>query len=61
MENTIKMIVPLTETQKEKILSLRQWANIRAVAATKKEDMDAGTNAEGGEITQTSGGRALDV
>ena len=39
LTNTIKNVVPLSVTQKEQILAIRQWANIRAVAATKKDDM----------------------
>jgi len=63
LENTIKNVVPLSVTQKEQILALRQWANIRAVAATRKDDMeqyskdtDAGT-----DVNNSRGGRALDV
>jgi ATP-dependent 26S proteasome regulatory subunit len=63
LENTIKNIVPLSVTQKEQILSLRQWANVRAVAATKKDDMaqyssDTDDNAD---VNASRGGRALDV
>ncbi len=34
----IKNSIPLSVTQAEQILSIRQWANVRAVAATKNED-----------------------
>lgn len=37
-ENSIKNTVPLSVTQAEQIMSIRQWANIRAVAATTQED-----------------------
>ena len=37
-ENAIKNTVPLSVTQSEQIRSIRQWANIRAVAATTQED-----------------------
>lgn len=61
--NTIKNIVPLSVTQKEQILALRQWANVRAVAATKKDDMAQYGNEtnENADISASRGGRALDV
>jgi len=37
-ENAIKNTIPLSVTQSEQIRSIRQWANIRAVAATTQED-----------------------
>ena len=61
--HTIKNIVPLSVTQKEQILALRQWANIRAVAATKSDDRvqySTTSNAED-DINSSRGGRALDV
>lgn len=62
LENTIKNVVPLSVTQKEQILSLRQWANIRAVAATKKDDMDNySSSVESDDVNNSRGGRALDV
>jgi SpoVK/Ycf46/Vps4 family AAA+-type ATPase len=62
LENTIKNVVPLSVTQKEQILSLREWANIRAVAATKKEDMAQYSKEEHPEDVNTArGGRALDT
>lgn len=62
LENTIKNVVPLSVTQKEQIFSLRQWANIRAVAATNKDDMAQYSKDENPEDINTSrGGRALDV
>lgn len=63
LTNTIKNVVPLSVTQKEQILSLRQWANIRAVAATRKDDMaEYGSQADSDDDVNTSrGGRALDV
>ena len=52
------------ETQKEQILSLRQWANVRAVAATKKEDLsqykDTAAAEDINNIEKSRGGRALD-
>lgn len=54
--------MPLSVTQKEQILAIRQWANIRAVAATKKDDMAEYSSQSGDDDVNTSrGGRALDV
>ena len=65
LENTIKNVVPLSVTQKEQILALRQWANIRAVTATKKDDMAQYTsnsvNNLEDDIKNTRGGRTLDL
>ena len=64
LENTIKNVVPLSVTQKEQILALREWANIRAVTATKKDDMvqyAAGSEGDSDDVNTTRGGRALDV
>ncbi len=63
LEKTIKNTVPLSTTQKEQILALRAWANVRAVAATKKENLtnykESGTG-ESKDVAKTRGGRALD-
>lgn len=61
--NTIKNVVPLSVTQKEQILALRQWANIRAVAATRKDDLaEYSKDTDSDKDVNTSrGGRALDV
>ena len=37
-ENSIRNTVPLSVTQAEQIRSIRDWADIRAVAATARED-----------------------
>jgi SpoVK/Ycf46/Vps4 family AAA+-type ATPase len=37
-ERAISLTVPLSVTQAEQIHHLREWANVRAVAATQKED-----------------------
>ena len=34
----IKNMVPLSVTQSEQIMQIRNWANVRAVAATARED-----------------------
>ena len=63
LANTIKNVVPLSVTQKEQILAIRQWANIRAVAATKKDDMVEYSSKADSEddVNSSRGGRALDV
>lgn len=62
LTNTIKNLVPLSVTQKEQILALRQWANIRAVAATKKDDLAEYSSKENdNDVNSSRGGRALDV
>ena len=60
LANTIKNVVPLSVTQKEQILALRSWANVRAVAATKKSDMDNYSSNNSGDINSFRGGRTLD-
>ena len=65
-EKIIKTTVPLSTTQREQILSLRQWANIRAVSATKREnrkdyiDDDSSDSDSASDISKSRGGRALD-
>ena len=63
LEKTIVNTVPLSTTQKEQILALREWANVRAVAATKKDDLNeykAQASVDGKSVEKTRGGRALD-
>ncbi len=62
----VKDTIPLSETMKENILSIRSWANLRAVSATSKEDRkDYSDNIEEFEtkedIYQNRGGRTLDI
>ncbi|WP_124728308.1 AAA family ATPase [Staphylospora marina] len=38
-EKAIRQMVPLSVTQAEQIRAIREWANVRAVAATAPEDM----------------------
>ena len=63
LTTTIKNTVPLSVTQKEQILALRQWANVRAVSATKKDDMAnySQTPEKEQDVNSSRGGRALDV
>ena len=39
LEKVIKNTVPLSTTQREQIIAIREWANVRAVTATKKDDL----------------------
>ncbi len=59
IENT----VPLSKTQKEQIVALREWANIRAVSASSKENTENYTNNSDSDndITLSRGGRRLDI
>lgn len=60
LTNTIKNVVPLSVTQKEQILALRSWANVRAVAATKKSDLETYTSENNDDVNASRGGRTLD-
>ncbi|MBP3848010.1 AAA family ATPase [bacterium] len=61
LTNSIKNVVPLSVTQKEQIISLREWANVRAVAATKKSDMETYNSNKKDDINASRGGRTLEV
>ncbi len=57
----IKETVPLSITQREQILRLREWAKERAVLATAPEDRElSASGASGEEITGRQGGRIVD-
>ena len=60
--SAIKNTVPLSVTQKEQIKELRDWANVRAVSATPKEDLITYkvTDKENDNIESSRGGRMLD-
>ena len=62
-EKAINNTVPLSTTQKEQILAIREWANIRAVSASSKESTEEykDTNTENLDVTSTRGGRRLDI
>ena len=66
LEYAIDNTVPLSVTQAEQIVALRQWANVRAVAATTQENMSAydvggdGPDVSGGDVRSSRGGRNLD-
>ncbi|WP_235872302.1 AAA family ATPase [Siminovitchia acidinfaciens] len=65
-ERAIQNTVPLSITQAEQIRSIREWANVRAVTATPKEDIEPYTAQPKGEpekandIRFTRGGRTID-
>lgn len=57
----ISTTVPLSMTQREQILALRNWANVRAVSATKLSNLKQYTKEINNEnITSSRGGRKLD-
>ncbi len=62
-EKAINNTVPLSTTQKEQILAIREWANIRAVSASSKESTEEYKDAttENLDVTSTRGGRRLDI
>ena len=65
LEYAIRSTVPLSVTQAEQIFSLRQWANVRAVAATPREeltDYQTQTDADAADpdVKKSRGGRSLD-
>lgn len=69
LEKAIRTTVPLSVTQAEQIQAIREWANVRAVAATPREDRtqyrqkpqpaDPPTGPDE-DVTLTRGGRAVD-
>ena len=69
-EKAIKNTVPLSQTQKEQILAIREWANIRAVCASSKESIEKYTETpiaqpsnddDLQDVNASRGGRRLDV
>ncbi|MBR5597409.1 MAG: AAA family ATPase [Lachnospiraceae bacterium] len=64
LSESIVNTVPLSVTQKEQILALRQWANVRAVAATAREDLQEYISDEKPsdeeDVKASRGGRNLD-
>lgn len=72
-ERAISLTVPLSVTQAEQIHHLREWANVRAVAATHREDRsaylapaqsvksdDATAQLDQNDILGSRGGRPID-
>ncbi len=66
-EKAVKNTVPLSQTQKEQILAIRSWANVRAVSASSKENIDNYVEVQSQDkpdeqdVTSSRGGRRLDV
>lgn len=62
-DKAIYNTVPLSTTQKEQILAIREWANIRAVSASSKESVEEYKDSaeEQQDVTSTRGGRRLDI
>lgn len=62
LEFAIKGTVPLSVTQSEQIRALREWANVRAVSAAPKEDLEAykTDSLDESDINAQRGGRMLD-
>ncbi|MBQ9246154.1 AAA family ATPase [bacterium] len=63
-QKAIENTVPLSKTQKEEILAIRQWANVRAVSASSKESTkqyNADDTSDKEDITAARGGRRLDI
>ena len=61
LAKNIATTVPLSMTQREQILALRAWANVRAVSATKTSSLKQYTKEIDNEnVTTSRGGRTLD-
>ena len=61
LERNIATTVPLSTTQREQILALRAWANVRAVSATKTSSKKQYTNEiDEKDVSASRGGRTLD-
>jgi hypothetical protein len=63
LEVVISNMVPLSVTQKEQIKALRDWANVRAVAATAKDALDDYSTqvvTDNDDISKSRGGRTID-
>lgn len=63
-EKICKQFIPLSVTQAEQIKTIRDWANVRAVAATPKEDRAEYTESDeavdSSDIITSRGGRTID-
>ncbi len=61
LEKNIFNTVPLSTTQKEQVVALRAWANVRAVSATKTSQMKTySKDIDEKNVTLSRGGRTLD-
>ncbi|WP_349409944.1 AAA family ATPase [Pseudalkalibacillus sp. SCS-8] len=63
-EKVCKQFIPLSVTQAEQIKRIRDWANVRAVAATPREDRSEYTEndkaMEDDDVMASRGGRTID-
>ncbi|GIP63156.1 ATPase [Virgibacillus pantothenticus] len=63
-EKICKQFIPLSVTQAEQIKGIRDWANVRAVAATPREDREeyseSGEAEDISDIIASRGGRTID-
>jgi SpoVK/Ycf46/Vps4 family AAA+-type ATPase len=63
-EKACKQTVPLSVTQAEQIQQIREWANVRAVTATPREDLQeyvaSDQNSHNEDIRRSRGGRTID-
>ena len=61
LTRNIETTVPLSTTQREQILALRAWANVRAVSATKTSNLKEYKKEDNQEnVSASRGGRTLD-
>ena len=63
-DRAIENTVPLSKTQKEQIVAIREWANVRAVCASSKESTKDYSQTEDNsekDVTAYRGGRHLDI
>ena len=61
LARNIATTVPLSMTQREQILALRAWANVRAVSATKTSNLKQyAKEIDNENVTTSRGGRTLD-
>ena len=61
LEKNISTTVPLSMTQREQILALRAWANVRAVSATKTSNLkEYKKDVDDQNVASSRGGRTLD-
>ena len=61
LAKSIQTTVPLSMTQREQILALRAWANVRAVSAAKTSNLKTyGKETDENSVSTSRGGRTLD-
>jgi SpoVK/Ycf46/Vps4 family AAA+-type ATPase len=61
IEKAIQTTVPLSQTQREQIVRLREWANVRAVAASPRETSFGSRGKSVEPLMAARGGRAVDI